>query len=165
MDTVVKLNPIQQRIKEGMSPIQAFLTDATCGEGCWEAREEVCRCSCGGKNHGCMKIEGTRPDRTAKIDGFFYKLIFSSIGMPWKEYEEKMKTVPNFPCDCGKEHKAGLRTVEKGMWHYYWKETDKGAPYRIKPASKQQLEKWPELESYKNKNRWETVYLLWEKLS
>jgi len=29
-----------------------------CGPACWEAREEVCRCSCGGVNHGIHRHDG-----------------------------------------------------------------------------------------------------------
>src|SRR5689334_12320533 len=70
-----KLNPIEERIASGMNPLIAFLTEATCGDACWSAREDICRCSCGGKNHGCMRDEsGQRPERTAKIDGVRYVL-------------------------------------------------------------------------------------------
>src|ERR1017187_9268555 len=44
------------------------LSNHTCSEACWFAREEVCRCSCGGKNHGIMLANGTeRPARTGLI--------------------------------------------------------------------------------------------------
>ena len=32
--------------------VYATLTDAPCTSKCWHAEEDVCRCSCGGKNHG-----------------------------------------------------------------------------------------------------------------
>lgn len=34
--------------------MESILTDATCGEACWTAKEELCKCSCGGHNHGCL---------------------------------------------------------------------------------------------------------------
>jgi hypothetical protein len=40
-----------------MSSLFAIMTEATCGEACWSAKEEVCRCSCGGKNHGIYKTD------------------------------------------------------------------------------------------------------------
>lgn len=52
----------------------AVLTGSTCGDACWHAREEVCRCSCGGANHGILNKGGDRPQRTCKIDGNFYEL-------------------------------------------------------------------------------------------
>ena len=51
------------------------LTGHTCGDHCWHARELVCRCSCGGANHGIMLRGGTRPQRTRKIGGNFYELV------------------------------------------------------------------------------------------
>ena len=59
--------------------VEAILTSATCGDGCWYAREKVCRCSCGGKNHGCLLEAGAaRPARTSRIQGTLYEL--SAIG-------------------------------------------------------------------------------------
>ena len=59
-------------------PISAFeviLTDATCGEACWRAREDVCRCSCGGANHGIQRSgEGEQPTRTRRVKGERYEL-------------------------------------------------------------------------------------------
>lgn len=123
------MNPVEQRIAEGMSPIAAFLTEATCGEACWEAREDICRCSCGGKNHGCLRSkDGVRPVRNAKIDGFRYEL----------------KAVDG---DVYGEAKAINDQVERkiGGYTYHPTETEAGAPARVKRASKDQLAKWPEL--------------------
>jgi len=53
----------------------AVMTGSTCGDACWHAREEICRCSCGGKNHGILNNGGERPKRTCKIDGKFYELV------------------------------------------------------------------------------------------
>lgn len=52
----------------------AFFSDITCGESCWQAREDVCRCSCGGKNHG-INLRGEDAVRTAKIGGCRYELV------------------------------------------------------------------------------------------
>lgn len=52
-----------------------MLTDATCGYACWYAREEDCRCSCAGRNHGALLIDGAEtPRRNCKIDGRRYVL-------------------------------------------------------------------------------------------
>ena len=32
--------------------VHATLTSAPCTSSCWHAEEYLCRCSCGGKNHG-----------------------------------------------------------------------------------------------------------------
>lgn len=52
----------------------SILTAHTCGDACWHAREEICRCSCGGANHGILNRGGAAPKRTCKIDGQFYEL-------------------------------------------------------------------------------------------
>lgn len=91
-------NPIQTMIKAGVSPLAAIMTNATCGEMCWEAREDVCRCSCGGKNHGCMKSDGPRPERTAKIQGDRYKLkaIGGQFDLSKQAYEINLAAGENF---------------------------------------------------------------------
>lgn len=45
--------------------VMAILSSRTCGEACWQAREDVCKCSCYGRNHGCDR-DGTRPYRTCQ---------------------------------------------------------------------------------------------------
>ncbi len=145
-----QLNPIPKRIAEGMSPLAAFLTDATCGEACWHAREEVCRCSCGGKNHGCLKTtNGEKPERTSKINGHRY--ILKAVGERlWEEAVAINRSV-------------GPYKIGKFGYEYYWRETDIGAPARLKPASKEQLAKWEELATFKDLPFYKTVYLLWVK--
>lgn len=170
------LTPYEKRIADGMSPIAAFFTDATCGEACWEARELVCRCSCGGKNHGCMLIDDQkRPERTSKINGIPYRFVSAgSYSDVMQQWDETMKTAPALKCDCPKEHKPGLRDIESIktydgstiLYHYYWKETDRDAPFVVKSASKPQKEKWPELKSAveNQANAYSTVYVLWQKI-
>lgn len=124
--------PIERNISAGMSPIIAFLSEATCGEACWEAREDVCRCSCGGKNHGCMRTaDGTRPTRTAKIDGLRYEL--KAVGRDlYKEATAINRAAPE-------------RKSYDGRYSYSWNENEKGAPARLKRATKDQVAKWLEL--------------------
>ena len=57
-----------------LAAIAAVTTGTTCGFACWEAREPVCRCSCGGKNHGILARGGPRPERTCQIKGSMYRL-------------------------------------------------------------------------------------------
>ena len=124
-------NPVDELMNGGTPGIVAFLTNATCGEACWEAREDVCRCSCHGRNHGCMRtVDGVRPERTARIDGFRYKL--ASVG-----YEG----------DC--HHEAQALNEAAGIRYYYADSSRDdcfaGCPAKIRRASKDQLARWPEL--------------------
>lgn len=49
-----------------------------CGPACWEARDDICRCSCGGANHGCHR--GAAHSLTAGLkrqkvyEGFIWEL-------------------------------------------------------------------------------------------
>lgn len=133
---MTRLTPFEQRLASGMSPLAAFLTDATCGEACWEAREDICRCSCGGRNHGCMRTaDGTQPARTAKIDGMRYVL---------------RATAPDRIDDniARAEIYETARTLN-GPTYRSWDTNVKHAPARIRNATKDQLARWPELASYR----------------
>ena len=133
------MNPIERRISEGMNPIEAFLTDATCGEACWEAREDICRCSCGGKNHGCMRTsDGVRPVRSAKIDGVRYTLRAVGCNV-YGEAKAINKANPKPAVS------YGTNTVV-----YSWGDNERNAPARVKSATKDQLAKWPELASFQD---------------
>jgi hypothetical protein len=134
------LNPVQKRLAEGMNPLVAFLTEATCGEACWEAREDVCRCSCGGRNHGCLRTpDGVRPTRNAKIDGYRYEL--KAVG---KNLGDQARAI---------NKAAGDKHVKLGTWEcdYPWQTNEPNAPARLKKATKDQLAKWPELASFREK--------------
>jgi len=56
--------------------VLGVLTGETCGDACWHAREDICRCSCGGKNHGCLRTaDGVQPVRTRRIGGRMYRMV------------------------------------------------------------------------------------------
>ena len=58
------------------NPLMAALfTDSTCGDACWSAREDICRCSCGGRNHGIDRRAGERPERMKRKGNARYRLI------------------------------------------------------------------------------------------
>lgn len=129
--------------------MQVILTGTTCGAACWIAQEDVCRCSCGGANHGCLRsADGVQPVRTSKIDGFMYEL--HAVGKSlWKEAQQINKD-------------AGPRHIEGSGYAFRWTETSKGAPARLKAASKAQVEKWPELAAWRDIPHWQRrCYLLW----
>lgn len=174
--------------KSGTMPrcvLYSVLTSQTCGEPCWHAVEDVCRCSCGGKNHGCLKsADGVRPVRMSKIDGERYKLAGVGLrsdliesaqninGRQWKALDEPETVIGSE----GRNYADGSRrwteaeadaaraagkTVYFSQYYYAWSETDSGAPARMKYATREQVEKWPELAGWKERAR-EGVCLLWE---
>lgn len=134
--------------------IRAVLTSQTCGEPCWHAREEVCRCSCGGRNHGCLLTkDGVKPPRMAKIDGHRYILV--AVGEGAREAARELNS-------------RQWRSVEKPFqygdslmqYKYSWADTDCGAPGRCKWATPQQVEKWEELSAYRGMR--ERPLLCWQ---
>ena len=128
-------NPIQKLINEGMSPLAAYFTNATCGEACWHAREDICRCSCGGRNHGCMRTEnGIKPNRTAKIDGHMYEL--QGIGEGTFELAQTIN------------RNEGIEFLYACTSRDYCYRSIKA---KIRTATDAQMHKWKELEAYRGK--------------
>ena len=124
--------------------VEAVFTATTCGEGCWYAKELICRCSCGGKNHGCLlKDSAEKPMRASKIDGERYEL--AAVGCCRDLYKQANELLK------GRMHPAPWGLIH---WHY----TDKGSPVRLKAATKQQKESWKEV---KNCGA-QYPYLLWK---
>lgn len=134
----------------------SIITDTTCGAACWIAKEELCKCSCGGNNHGCLNtIDGVAPKRTCKIDGFRYELI--AIGKYSNTYRDGERM----------NKEEGTKKII-GTYTYYYNVTEPGAIARIKCASAIQISNWVELEQYKKMERVELFhnkpYLLWKRL-
>lgn len=133
----------------------AILTEATCADACWYARDEVCRCSCGGANHGVLRTkDGQQPVRTARIDGDRYKL--AAVGMR-REMYDVVKPLTQ---------RDGFQVITpygNSFAHYTWKEAERGSPARLKYASAAQINKWPELSAYRTLDRWDqaNVCLVW----
>lgn len=159
--------------------LRAVLTSQTCGEPCWHATEEVCRCSCGGKNHGCLNTTGgQQPIRAAKIDGSRYKL--AGVGMrgdlmvtakeingrQWRMLEPATCIIGSSSGTFSPKEIAAARARGVRVWysqyHYTWSETDAGAPARIKYATKDQVMKWPELKAWQTHEQVRNLCLLWE---
>ncbi len=126
----------------------AIITGNACNMACWMAEEDVCRCSCGGVNHGIMKRGGDRPARASRIDGHLYTLASVEQGTLCEQAEAINKA-------------AG--PVQKLYGYTYgWRDTDPGAPARVKPPTDAQM-KWPEVAAIPKDPRhpWWKPYLLW----
>jgi hypothetical protein len=144
-----------------MTPLQTILTETTCGATCWTAKEDVCRCSCGGKNHGCsLTPDGVKPDRTAKIDGFRYKLL--AVG-PRYNHSSVGSNNTGLSTQAREINRAEPKKVI-GSYTYSYRDTEKGAPARIKSATKSQIASWPELAAYRESTWQNHPYLLWVKI-
>lgn len=156
------METLQTDTVQEVSGIVAFLTLATCGEGCWHALEDVCRCSCGGKNHGCLKTaSGISPMRMAKIDGFMYQL--KAFG----KYRDLYGKANEINLASNRRKKSAFDTNG-----YPYKETDHGAPARLKPPTYEQTQRWTELSQFKGMGKWgiyhangDYLYGLWERMA
>lgn len=134
--------------------MEIYITERTCGQGCWHAKEDVCHCSCGGKNHGCLRnSDGYAPVRTSKLDGILYELKAISIYNGDLEREADKLNV-----------QAGLTEsacTSRDPWN-------KKAPAKVRKASASQIKAWPELSAWRGKTESELYfegapYLLWLK--
>ena len=120
-----------------------FITGSTCGDACWHAREDICRCSCGGKNHGILThADGKQPKRTRRIDGNFYELM-AIIPRPakghapieaWKQTDKEVRELldARFP---------GISTYAYGNWR-----PEKYLPVLDRKVTNSQA-KWAECQS------------------
>lgn len=127
---------IVERIVTGM------ITGHTCSDACWYARQETCRCSCEGANHGILKDgDGVRPIRMRQIKGKRYEL--DSVH-PW-------------------ESKARDRLEELGNYRYASGEYDEVGKHHVQRATKAQL-KWDEVKPFICEDKadyWFHPYLVW----
>lgn len=117
------------------TPVTGYFSGHTCGDSCWHARDLVCVCSCGGKNHGILARGGDQPERTAKIGGSMY--VLTEVG-PYRAMKAR----------CVEE----LRGCNH-PWLF-----DPNGPWIAKPATKTQAKNWPELQAFKD-----DACILWKK--
>lgn len=72
-----------------------IITDATCGPICWAAREDTCRCSCGGARHGVLLAQdgAESPRRECRIDGVRYVLAAVGVTNPFRRWLHEQRDV------------------------------------------------------------------------
>ena len=112
------------------SDLIAILTEATCGEACWTAVHDVCRCSCGGANHG-IRQRGGEAERTCKVGSNRYRLI-AVMTEAERPYTVARELIMERQAD-----QSPLNLALRSRW---------GPPnvIAVEPATRAQ-EKWPEL--------------------
>ena len=131
----------------GIAEIAATTTMTTCGEACWRAREDVCRCYCGGANHGVLRSgNGERPTRTRRVGRHVYELeaVFGGTSGD----RDAHKYITEILEARGVQyayHVAGNANISNE-----WADSHKDNPYRFAPASKSAVKSWPELSAYRD---------------
>lgn len=151
----------------------ATLTDSTCGEACWSAREEVCRCECGGKNHG-IQLRGGSGVRACKINGRRYELV--AVGNHYDLLKQAQEMVRLRAIESGKawEENGVTKTISTYGNHggevVTWLppiRLDSLAPFELKYATMAQCLKWKELEYFgiaDERDRYKSnAAILWER--
>lgn len=139
----------------------AILSEITCGEACWCAEGDICKCSCGGKNHAILRTpNGIQPIRTAKIDGYRYELL--AVGERKELYPEIDRLMKELPI------KATDKVTDTLTYTYHWQYTDKGSPIRVKYATPIQAEHWKELTQFKGLSNFDffqkSPTLIWKRI-
>ena len=125
-----------------MDTLLTILTEATCGDSCWHAREHICRCSCGGRNHGILlSPDGARPQRTAKIGGDLYELIAIIPYPPKTAFIETIRAAQAEMSRILSDRFRGIDNASYGAFRRY-----KNYPVLERGISKTQ-QKWAEVEA------------------
>ena len=124
-----------------LDAIQFTLTNHTCGIACWYARENICRCSCGGVNHGVLLVEGAeQPARQRKVKSQRYEL--EAVVEGWLDARNYCREL-------------GVIDPTVASWRYTQPELI------MQSATKAQVTKWRELESFDANDR---PYLIWREI-
>ena len=140
--------------------IQAIYTERTCGDACWHAREDICRCSCVGRNHGILRnADGEQPVRTRRINGAMYTL--HAVPATWEDagcIANAMRPIEDLDRD------IRMAARERGILNLaqsYIRGLNENPVTVIKTASKSEVEKWPELASFRPGAPYWRPGLLW----
>lgn len=133
----------------------ATLTGTTCSFPCWYAHEKVCRCSCGGKNHGALlDPKNPTPERIVTIAGHKYRLEavgqWSEINTLYRRFLMRLGWAKIDPTVTYHDTQIPYHQA------YFVGNNYKGAPAIVKKATDRQYI-WPELKMMGNV----TLYLLW----
>lgn len=114
----------------------AVQTETTCAIACWMAREPECRCSCGGKNHGVLLVDGAeQPRRNAMIKGTRY--VLGAMGFIGAMRQTSRKFRDSLDHSYGDTRPSG---------YYIAPQSDvKGGTTWERLASADQSMKWPEV--------------------
>lgn len=131
--------------------VQATQTDQTCGAACWYAQERVCRCSCGGRAHGCMVDAADNaytPRRNCRIKGARY--VMGTVGSRWaldrlgrtwrgRMYQDTCVMQPNGLLSAGDTSLIVQNDVNAVTW--------------LRVATPAEVAAWPELAQFVGERR------------
>jgi len=131
-----------------MQKLATYVEERTCGEACWQAREDICRCSCFGKNHGVLRGEdGLRPTRTRRAAGYVYVLHAVESNM------HSARIVSLRPMEL-LDREIDRTARHAGIVAGYDAHTFKayGEPTLLRTASDSNVRAWPELADWRGEH-------------
>ena len=140
------------------------LTDATCGDACWHAREDICRCSCAGANHGVLRSNGAaQPNRTRRIKVNIYEMAAVESAAECKASCRAASSRPIYDA----HHAVEAAGIAAGR--YRWQDicrSDNNITYPsyVKTASDAEVARWPELAAWRGM-RYDRPLVLWTLVS
>ena len=142
--------------------MEAIQTLTTCAANCWFAREDVCRCFCGGVNHGVLKDgSGEQPVRSKRAKGNRYELL-AVVYVPNDAYIATLHEVDNILTREG--YTETLEFFSGEVKTYAKHDRSVGDDYHVQVAPKSSF-KWPELAAYKDTaDDWHRPQLIWKKV-
>lgn len=131
--------------------ITGLFSMTACGPACWEARDDVCKCSCGGRNHGVHRhrVPGTAGLKRQKIySGFIFE--FDRVSPPEDrgsgQYGPDVVALDRYCQELNT--KAGVRHLYAHTTRNHYGEF----PIAImRQATDAEINKWPELAEWRGK--------------
>lgn len=117
----------------------------TCSEACWYAREDTCRCSCGGENHGILLVDGAeKPTRRKRVKTKVFELDGVVVG--YSEAQDYARSL-------GGSYPQPPEWAKVGDCH-------------AQAAARAKFGKWAELNGFTYSPRMEEeVFLIWRRVS
>lgn len=132
------------------------LTGSTCGDACWSAVEDICRCSCYGANHGA-KRDGRIVERTRRSEDYFY--VLAGVGGDAPSIREIERAYTTCTCEHYYDH-GGVNSCDGRRWGWF-NGNMRGVPAFTQLASAGQIARWPELAHLRGCEDRDRPYLLW----
>ncbi len=118
------------------------LTATTCAANCWLAKEDACRCMCGGANHGVLLVDCAEPPaRTRRIQRSVFELV--SIYPGWMAANRARNSVKY------------AYNEEHGL------QRSRGSA--VTTATTKSQRKWPEVRNFLAEESNLDAYLVWRK--
>lgn len=143
--------------------LEALYTQHTCGDACWRAKDDICHCSCGGKNHGCLRSEdGEQPARTKRIKGMMYQLAAVSPAP-----ENCSCAVDAYEPIDNLHHTINDNAINSGLCtfgdiHYAEGYRMNNLPCYTKTPSDGEIQRWPEFAAWRDQTvKWFKPVALW----